>query len=150
MLALTTHSIFAASKKYIAIALCIITFHSNAGELFSFTYTFDASTRGNPDEVLSGVLEGQLAEDGDTIHVEKIVEAYLSGVSYNISESSNIRAANPINSPKVSFSGNALDIWVCAQGFSVTYENGGGDCAFGITGGFLISPYVDTDTAECF
>ncbi|WP_156964760.1 hypothetical protein [Alteromonas marina] len=128
---------------------CIIAFSAQCGERYSFSYTFDGAPRGTPGEVLSGIIEGRLAEDGDTIIIEKFIEADLSGINYNLSDSTEMRAADPVNVPKMSLSGDVLDFWVCAKGFDGFYENGGGDCAFGVTGGFLISPYVDVNTAEC-
>ncbi|MBR9785125.1 MAG: hypothetical protein GYB34_12305 [Gammaproteobacteria bacterium] len=128
---------------------CIIAFSAQCGERYSFSYTFDGSPRGTPGEVLSGIIEGKLTDDGDTIIIEKFIEADLSGINYNLSNSTEMRAADPVNLPKMSLSGDVLDFWVCAKGFDGFYENGGGDCAFGVTGGFLISPYVDVNTAEC-
>lgn len=128
---------------------CIIAFSAQCGERYSFSYTFDGAPRGTPGEVLSGIIEGRLADDGDTIIIEKFIEADLSGINYNLSDSTEMRAADPVNLPKMSLSGDTLDFWVCANGFEGFYENGGGDCSFGETGGFLISPYVDTNTAEC-
>jgi hypothetical protein len=136
-------------KILLACLSCIIAFSAQCGERYSFSYTFDGAPRGTPGEVLSGIVEGKLADDGDTIIIEKFVEAELSGINYNLSDSTEMRAADPVNVPKMSLSGDVLDFWVCAKGFDGFYENGGGDCAFGVTGGFLISPYVDTNTAEC-
>lgn len=136
-------------KSILVLSFCLTAFWTQAGEKFSFSYTFDASARGTPGEILSGVVEGQLTEDGDTILIDRFIKADLSGIKYNISASTEIRAADPTQRPKMSISGKEMDFWVCAEGFDVYYENGEGDCIFGETGGFLVSPYVDVQTAEC-
>jgi 6-phosphogluconolactonase (cycloisomerase 2 family) len=118
-------------------------------QLFSFSYIFDASSRGTQGHVLNGIVEGLLQEDGDTVVIENFVGVDLAGFDYPISGSIGIRAADPSIKPQMSLSGNTVDFWVCTQGFSVVYDNGGGDCPFGADGGFLISPYVDVDTGDC-
>ena len=121
----------------------------STAELFSFSYTFDANTRGTTGHVLEGIVEGFLMEDGDTIVISKFVSASLGGHDYEVTASAAVRAADPSDTPKMSLSGDELDFWVCVQGFTYTYDNGGGDCAFGPEGGFLISYYVDSNTGDC-
>ena len=149
MLHLLSTQSFNGSKLTFILSLALTPFLTQASEQFSFSYTFDASARGTPGEILSGVVEGRLAEDGDTILIDRFIQADLSGIRYNISGKTDIRAADPEDAPRMSLSGETVDFWVCAEGFDGFDENGGGDCAFGDTGGFLISPYLDTQTAEC-
>lgn len=106
-------------------------------ELFLFSYTFDANIRGTPGHELSGVIDGTLLDDGDTIIIHNVKSASLAGIPYDISNFIGIRAANFGDQPVMSLSGATLDFWVCPQGF--TTDNNGGDCPFGAEGGFLVS-----------
>lgn len=121
----------------------------STAELFSFSYTFDANTRGTTGHVLEGIVEGFLMEDGDTIVISKLVSASLGGYDYVVTSDAAVRAADPSDTPSMSLSGDKLDFWICVQGFTYTYENGGGDCSFGPEGGFLISDYVNANTGDC-
>ncbi|MBU3004212.1 beta-propeller fold lactonase family protein [Paraglaciecola arctica] len=118
-------------------------------QLFSFNYTFDASERGTQGHVMSGVFEGILQEDNDTIVIESFVAGSLAGFDYLTSGSVGMRAADPSAKPQMSLSGDTVDFWICPQGFSAVGDNGNGDCSFGSEGGFLISPYVNTNTGDC-
>lgn len=116
-------------------------------QLFSFTYIFDGNARGTAGHELTAVVEGALLEDNDTIVLTNVVSASLSGIEYDITSDLAIRAANPSHAARMSLSGNTLDFWVCVQGF--TFTDNGGDCSFGLDGGFLISPYLDFNSLDC-
>lgn len=116
-------------------------------QLFTFTYTFEANTRGTAGHELTAVVEGTLLDDNDTVVIANVVSASLAGVDYEITSDLAIRAANPAYAARMSLSGDVLDFWVCVQGF--TFSDNGGDCSFGVDGGFLISPYLDFDTLAC-
>ena len=116
-------------------------------QLFSFTYIFDGNARGTAGHELTAVVEGVLLEDNDTIVLTNVVSASLSGIEYDITSDLAIRAADPSHAARMSISGNTLDFWVCVQGF--TFLDNGGDCSFGLEGGFLISPYLDFNSLDC-
>ena len=116
-------------------------------QLFTFTYTFDGNTRGTPGHELTAVVEGTLLDDNDTVVIANVVSASLAGIDYEITSDLAIRAANPAYAARMSLSGDVLDFWVCVQGF--TFNDNGGDCSFGVDGGFLISPYLDFETLAC-
>jgi hypothetical protein len=116
----------------------------------SFSYIFESNARGTEGHVLAGVIKGLIFADNDTIEITAFHEVSLDGVVYQTDQALiGIRAANPSDTPVMSLTGDALDFWVCVQGFSEFYENGAGDCPFGAEGGFLIGPYIDVNTAEC-
>ena len=121
----------------------------STAELFSFSYTYDANERGTAGHVLQGIVEGYLMDDNDTIVISNLVSASLGGYDYVVTSDAAVRAADPADTPRMSLSGDELDFWVCVQGFTYTYDNGGGDCAFGPEGGFLISYYVDSNNGNC-
>lgn len=104
----------------------------------SFSYTFDAVPTGNPGDVLSGVVDGFLLDDNDTLEIVGLREASLAGIPYVINGGYvGLRASDPAFPPTMSLSGANLDFWICPLGFSQV--NGeGGDCPFGAEGGFLI------------
>ena len=110
-------------------------------QLFTFTYTFDGNTRGTAGHELTAVVEGTLLDDNDTVVIANVVSASLAGVDYEITSDLAIRAADPAYAARMSLSGDVLDFWVCVQGF--TFSDNGGDCSFGVDGGFLISPHLD-------
>lgn len=116
-------------------------------QLFSFSYTFDANTRGTAGHELTAVVEGTLLDDNDTVIITNVVSASLGGNDYSITDDLSIRAANPSHAARMSLSGDILDFWVCVQGF--TFTDNGGDCSFGLDGGFLISPYLDFVSLAC-
>lgn len=98
-----------------------------------FSYTFDATHGGTTGHVLSGLVDGILLDDEDTILVVGVREASLGGESYAMGEQPGLRSARLGVAPFVSLSGDNLDFWVCPGGFT---DN---DCSFGGQGGFLIS-----------
>ncbi len=112
---------------------------------FYFSYTFDGSTpfgsRG-PGTVLTAVVDGTLQADDDTITINKFISATLDGIAYDIGETTELRGYVPGSDASMSLSGDAIDMWVCADGFKVYTENGG-DCAFGVYGGFLLNNTAD-------
>ena len=116
-------------------------------QLFTFTYTFDGNTRGTAGHELTAVVEGTLLDDNDTVVIANVVSASLAGIDYEITSDLAIRAANPAYAARMSLSGDVLDFWVCVQGF--TFSDNGGDCSFGVEGGFLISPHLDFETLAC-
>lgn len=116
-------------------------------QLFSFSYSFDANARGTAGHELTAIIEGVLLADNDTVVISNVVSASLSGIEYDITSDLAIRAADPSHAARMSISGNTLDFWVCVQGF--TFLDNGGDCSFGLEGGFLISPYLDFNSLDC-
>ena len=124
--------------------LFLFTFNMLAAnaELISFSYTFDANPRGVPGHVLTGIVDGTVLEDGDTIEINNFIMASLDGYRYVIGNFIGIRTANFGDVPVMSLSGDTLDFWVCTQGFTQVFL-GGGDCPFGAEGGFLISDNLD-------
>lgn len=117
-------------------------------ELYAFSYTFDASTKDTQAHTLSGIVEGTLLDDGDTIVVTSLARASLAGTYYILSDNIGIRALDPSEQPKISLTGETLDIWVCTQGFSQFYEDGSGDCRLATERGFLLSDGGALDVIE--
>lgn len=129
----------------LAAVLLLTTFTVAAqAELFLFSYTFDNNTRGTGGNELSGVVNGSLLGDGDTIAIHNFVSASLAGFPYEFSKYVGIRAADPDDQPVMSLSGASLDFFVCPLGFSVVDQYGDPDCPFGAEGGFLISDHTTT------
>ena len=56
MLHLLSTQSFNGSKLTFILSLALTPFLTQASEQFSFSYTFDASARGTPGEILSGVV----------------------------------------------------------------------------------------------
>jgi hypothetical protein len=110
-------------------------------EIYTFSYTFDASAQGTEGHALTAVVDGTLLGDGDTIVINNIVSASHAGFSYTITSDIGIRAVDPLHFPVMSLSGDMVDFWVCTQGFTqqLPGENALGDCPFGAEGGFLVS-----------
>ena len=104
-----------------------------------FSYTFTGNQRGDAGNIITGIIDGMLESDNDTIEILGFKQVSLAGIDYQISESIGIQAILPANKPKMSLSGAVLDFWVCVQGFSQTTADGSGDCPFGAEGGFLFS-----------
>jgi cytochrome c5 len=104
-----------------------------------FSYTFTGNQRGDAGNIITGLIEGMVAADNDTIEILEFKQISLAGIDYQLSESIGIQAILPANKPKMSLSGAVLDFWVCVQGFSQTTADGSGDCPFGAEGGFLFS-----------
>lgn len=115
-----------------------------SADLYFFSYTFDgivptgSGTAGRPGTVITGIVDGDLQGDEDTIAINSLKSATLSGFDYDRSSSIGIRGHVPGSRAKISLSGNTLDIWVCVNGFTIQTNNGG-DCSFGQEGGFLIN-----------
>lgn len=105
-----------------------------SAELFTFSYTFD-----NTGHILTGVVDGTLQLDGDTIVINSFVQASLAGHAYIFNGMTGIQASSLDEKAVMSLSGATLDFWVCSQGFTVVDTLGRGDCPFGAEGGFLIS-----------
>lgn len=101
--------------------------------LVQFSYTFDATHGGTTGHVLSGLVDGILLDDEDTVLVTGVREASLGGETYAMGEQPGLRSARLGVAPFVSLSGDNLDFWVCPGGFT---DN---DCSFGGQGGFLVS-----------
>ncbi|MFT6438051.1 MAG: hypothetical protein ACJAVI_006136, partial [Candidatus Azotimanducaceae bacterium] len=114
-------------------------------EIFKFSYLFDASSNGTAGHVLTGVVDGTLQSDGDTIVINELLSASLAGFAYEMTPAIRIRANNSTDAPKMSISGSKLDFWVCVNGFSQVAADGGGDCPFGNEGGFLVSDVYEID-----
>lgn len=112
---------------------------------FEFSYIFAANQTGTPGHVLTGVVEGELQADGDTIVVESFLSASLAGFPYTITDDIGIRNPDQTQPALMSLSGDTLEFWVCPQGFTGDYGEPypGGDCVFGTDGGFLISYNFD-------
>lgn len=117
-------------------------------EMYAFSYTFDASDKGTQDHTFSGIVEGTLLDDGDTIIVSSLVRVSLAGNYYNLSDVIGIRAIDPSEQPRISLSGETLDVWVCIQGYSQFYEDGSGDCQLATESGFLLSDAGALDVTE--
>ena len=73
-------------------SLSLTTLSANA-ELYSFSYTFDGSDRGTAGHILTGVIDGTMQEDGDTIIINDFLSASLFGHAYDIGDDIGIRAA---------------------------------------------------------
>ncbi|PCI78458.1 MAG: hypothetical protein COB20_06705 [SAR86 cluster bacterium] len=110
-------------------------------ELYTFSYTFDASVRGTIGHTLAGVVDGTLLDDGDTIVINDVVFVSLAGLGYDITSDIGIRAVDSLDAPTMSLSGDKIDFWVCTQGFTTIFGSEAilGDCPFGAEGGFLVS-----------
>lgn len=107
-------------------------------DLWYFSYTFDASVRGTAGNQLTGVVEGTLSGDGDTIAISSFESLSLGGFDYEITPTIGGRGHLPDSPPLISLSGETLDLWVCVQGFTGIFPGLGGDCPFGAEGGFLL------------
>jgi alpha-tubulin suppressor-like RCC1 family protein len=96
-----------------------------------FSYTFTGNQRGDAGNIITGVIDGMVESDNDTIEILGFKRVSLAGIDYQLSESIGIQAILPANKPKMSLSGAVLDFWVCVQGFSQTTADGSGDCPLG-------------------
>jgi hypothetical protein len=105
-------------------------------ELFEFSYTFLTG------EVLSGVINGVVLADTDTIEINSFISAKFDNKNFLSIESDEVRATLITNTPKMSLSGNVLDFWVCPAGFTSEYLDGG-DCNFRNESGFLLTHSIE-------
>jgi hypothetical protein len=117
-------------------------------ELYSFSYTFETSEPTNQAHSLSGIVEGNLLDDGDTIVVTNLVRVSYAGIYYRLSDDLGIRATEFADQPRISLSGDTLDFWVCTEGFSQLYEDGSGECQLETESGFLVSDAGFLDVIE--
>ncbi|MBY8975202.1 VPLPA-CTERM sorting domain-containing protein [Rhodobacteraceae bacterium NNCM2] len=113
-----------------AVAFCVSMVANDASALqYSFSYT---DTGFN----LSGLLEGSLQADNDTIFVDDFGPVTFNGTLLADIEPADIVSISdfPVGAlqPLVSISGTSMDVFVCAQGFS------SGNCSFANDGGFLL------------
>ncbi len=122
-------------KITLSLLLTLNMFAANA-ELIRFSYTFDANSLGTPGHILTGVIDGTILDDSDTILINNFLSVSLAGFDYEKDNFIGIRAANFGDQPVMSLSGDTLDFWVCPQGFT---SPDGIDCPFGSEGGFLVS-----------
>jgi hypothetical protein len=130
------------SKLAVLVSLSVSMAAANA-ELISFSYIFDANSRGDSGLQLSGVVDGDIQGDGDTININSFISASLGSSIYNFGASTGMRAAIWGDTPTMSFSGATLDFWVCPAGFTSDGANAPtgtlADCPFGEGGGgFLL------------
>lgn len=84
-------------------------------DLFSFSYAFDAKSSDTTGHVLEGIVEGFLMEDRDTIVSSKLVCARLGGYDHMVTTGAAVRAADPADTTRRSFSGDELNFWVCER-----------------------------------
>lgn len=119
------------------IGLIALLFSTSASAaLIEFSYIFDADSLGDSGQVLTGLIDGTVQSDGDTVVINSFLSASLGGSDYGIGAATGIRTGALGDTPMMSFSGDVLDFWVCPLGFS---SSSGSDCDFGIEGGFLVS-----------
>ncbi len=134
-------------QKYLWTLILMLPALTANAELYSFSYTFDGIPNGTAGHELTGIVDGELQKDRDTIVIKTIVSASLAGIPYAISNFIGIRAANFGDPVRMSISGETLDFWVCVQGFTgVNTNTGGGDCPFGVDGGFMLIDTLDVFT----
>ncbi len=129
-------------KSSLALLLFVISLPAAAAELYFFSYTVDGVTPWSPDAdsnaEFTAIVDGSLQGDGDTIVINALLSASLSGIDYVIGDEVGIRGHVPGSPARISLSGETLDVWACVQGFSIETANGP-DCPFGAEGGFLIN-----------
>lgn len=101
------------------------------GVPFTFSYDFDDGSS------LTGILDGIVQSDNDTIEVIDFSSASWNGFSFPDIAPDEFSAVSDFPAgllpPTVSFSGNTFDLFVCPLGFSQT-----GNCSFGADSGFLL------------
>ncbi|WP_284217424.1 PEP-CTERM sorting domain-containing protein [Agaribacter marinus] len=116
-------------KSLIAL-LFLVTGTANA-TLLSFDYTF---TNGS---VLTGILEGTIQADSDTVVIDAFGDVSFDGVLLPSIENVDFVSISDFPAggldPKISFSGDVMDLFVCANGFIV------GNCGFNAGGFFFDS-----------
>jgi hypothetical protein len=105
-------------------------------ELFEFSYTFLTG------EVLSGVIHGVVLADTDTVKINSFISAKFDNENFLIIDNDEVRATLITDIPRMSFSGNVLDFWVCPAGFTAQYLDGG-DCNFKNESGFLLTHSIE-------
>ncbi len=118
--------------------------------LVEFSYEFSASrnndgTPGPGGQVLSGVVDGTLLADGDTVVINEFVSASLDGFDYAFSAATGIRAGVFGSAATLTLSGDFIDFWVCPGGFNASLPAGGplNDCPFGQGGGGFLLTDID-------
>ncbi|PKG86006.1 hypothetical protein CXF85_04345 [Colwellia sp. 75C3] len=105
-------------------------------ELFEFSYTFLTG------EVLTGVINGVVLADTDTVQINSFISVKFDNESFLSIENDEVRATLITDTPSMSFSGNVLDFWVCPAGFTAQFL-GGGDCNFKNESGFLLTHSIE-------
>ncbi|MEM6818165.1 MAG: PEP-CTERM sorting domain-containing protein [Pseudomonadota bacterium] len=115
---------------------------SASAAFIEFSYAFESESDESGSQpsslVLSGIVDGTVGSDGDTVTIDSFVSASLGAFDYSFSPATDIRTGAFGGIPALSFSGAVLDFWVCPGGF--TPEEADVDCDFGSGGGgFLIT-----------
>jgi Leucine-rich repeat (LRR) protein len=105
-------------------------------ELFEFSYTFLSG------EVLSGVINGVVLADQDTVEIISFISAKFDNENFSNISNDEIRATLITDTPRMSLSGDVLDFWVCPEGFTAQYLDGG-DCNFRNESGFLLTHSIE-------
>ena len=102
--------------------------------LLSFDYTYSDGS------VLSGTLYGTVQGDFDTVFINSFGSVSYLGTTFSSIELTDFVSLSDFPTgalqPLVSFSGNAMDIFVCPNGFT------NGNCEFDTESGF----YFDTNS----
>ncbi len=117
-------------KKIIYLVSCLFAGTVNATP-FSFDYTFsDGST-------LTGALDGTIQADSDTVFINSFGSVSYLGTTLASIELTDFVSGSDFPAgalqPLVSFSGNAMDIFVCPNGFT------SGNCTLSSDGGFFFN-----------
>jgi len=126
--------------KQTLLAMLLLTPLTAGATLFSFNYTFDNNS------VLEGTLDGTLQSDSDTVFINSFDSVYYSGTALASIEENDIRSDSDYPAgalqPLVSLSGDTMDVFVCALGFSSA-----GNCTFSIQGGFYLGTASNNSAA---
>lgn len=114
--------------RFLCLFLCIFQSGPSWSGLLYFDYAYSDGT------ALSGVLEGSVQADYDTVVIRSIFQTSYNGVVLSPIEEDDIASVSDFPrgdlQPLVSFSGNIMDLFVCPNGFTR------GNCAFSDESGF--------------
>ncbi len=117
-------------KKIISLLISLLFVGSVNAALMNFDYTY---TDGS---VLSGSFDGTIQTDSDTVFINSFNIVQYDLFEFSSIELSDFASVSDFPSgdlqPLVSFSGDAMDIFVCPNGFIA------GNCGFSFDSGFFL------------
>ncbi len=102
-----------ANFSALLISALLFTSFNTQASTFNFKYTFTDNS------ALQGMLDGTILSDGDTVLINSFGVVQYAGVVFpTITNGSFIASPfSTVSLPKISFSGNLLNVFVCSGGF---------------------------------